>query len=53
MTPLPKKKHTKSRSGKRLNSPSNKKGLPQVLKCPSCGKLKAPHKACPSCGFYK
>ncbi|HLE48595.1 MAG TPA: 50S ribosomal protein L32 [Patescibacteria group bacterium] len=51
MTPLPKRRHTRSRSGKRRG---NKRAiLPQLTKCPSCKKLKLPHKACPYCGFYK
>ncbi|OGM11446.1 50S ribosomal protein L32 [Candidatus Woesebacteria bacterium RBG_16_34_12] len=51
MTPLPKKKHTKSRSGKRSGA---KKGrLPTLTRCPSCKKLKPSHRACPHCGAYK
>ncbi|MCJ7805885.1 50S ribosomal protein L32 [Patescibacteria group bacterium] len=49
MTPLPKKKSTKARSAAR------KKALriPGVVRCPSCKRLKEPHKACRYCGFYK
>ncbi len=25
----------------------------QLVKCPSCGSFKEPHKACPVCGKYK
>ncbi|OGM18715.1 50S ribosomal protein L32 [Candidatus Woesebacteria bacterium RIFCSPHIGHO2_01_FULL_37_10] len=52
MPPVPKKKHTKSRSGKRKNAPANRQTFAKLSKCPSCGKLKYPHRACPHCGFY-
>lgn len=25
----------------------------KAVKCPECGKLITPHRACPQCGFYK
>ncbi len=52
MTPLPKKKFTRSRSNKRRSVTSRLK-LSALTKCPSCGKLRVSHKACPFCGFYK
>jgi len=49
--PNPKRKHSKSRTGKRRNS---KKVRNVVLsKCPNCGALKSPHSVCPKCGYYK
>ncbi|MBU2036255.1 50S ribosomal protein L32 [Patescibacteria group bacterium] len=51
MTPLPKKKHTRSRSATRKIS--QRLSLGSLVKCPNCSKLKWPHKACPSCGKYK
>ena len=24
-----------------------------IHKCPNCGEMIAPHRACPACGFYK
>ncbi|MBI2268457.1 MAG: 50S ribosomal protein L32 [Candidatus Blackburnbacteria bacterium] len=50
MAPLPKRRHTKSRTGKRR---ANKKLLlPNLSACPSCKKLKRPHMICPHCGYY-
>jgi large subunit ribosomal protein L32 len=51
MAPVPKKKHTRSRSNKRRGA--KKLTLPNLSKCPSCSKLKEPHVACPHCGYYK
>ncbi|MBI4157724.1 50S ribosomal protein L32 [Candidatus Woesebacteria bacterium] len=51
MTPLPKKKHSRARSGKRFAT--KKLSLGTLSKCASCGKLKQPHRACPHCGFYR
>ncbi|HEX6977388.1 MAG TPA: 50S ribosomal protein L32 [Patescibacteria group bacterium] len=48
MTPLPKKKHTRSRSNQRRNSV--RLGLPTLVRCPNCGKFKLPHKECSNCG---
>ncbi len=53
MTPLPKKKHTRARSNQRKNAATNRLTLSGLAKCPSCGKLKETHRACPHCGFYK
>jgi len=52
MAPLPKKKHTRSRSNKR-RFVAMKASVGAIVKCPNCGKLKEPHRACPSCGHYK
>jgi len=27
--------------------------MPAFSKCTQCGELKAPHKVCPHCGYYK
>ncbi|PIU28609.1 50S ribosomal protein L32 [Candidatus Woesebacteria bacterium CG07_land_8_20_14_0_80_44_9] len=53
MTPLPKKKHTRSRSGKRRNAATNKLKLANLTRCSNCKKLRMSHVACPSCGHYK
>ena len=51
MGALPVKKLTKSRQGKRL---AHYKLRPLYLsRCPFCGSAKLPHRACPSCGYYK
>ncbi|MBI2611341.1 50S ribosomal protein L32 [Candidatus Gottesmanbacteria bacterium] len=50
MTPLPKRKFSTRRSGKR-EAHLNKR-LSLFEKCPNCGSLKRSHRICPSCGFY-
>jgi large subunit ribosomal protein L32 len=51
MTPLPKRKISTRRKGKRRASINIK--LPHLGKCDHCGKMKKAHVVCPSCGFYK
>lgn len=51
MTPLPKKKHAKSRTRTRKAAISFV--LPKLVICPNCKELKFPHRVCPHCGFYK
>lgn len=51
MAPLPKKKHSHSRTAKRRST--FKAFLSGISKCKACNKLKEPHKACPHCGVYK
>lgn len=48
MAPLPKRKHSTQRKGKRLVTKHT--GMPKLVKCKNCGKLKLPHKVCKSCG---
>jgi len=31
----------------------DKVSAPNLIPCPSCGDVMAPHRACPSCGHYK
>ncbi|HBL51613.1 MAG TPA: 50S ribosomal protein L32 [Candidatus Blackburnbacteria bacterium] len=50
MTPLPKKKHTRARTGKRRGD--HKVALPNLSVCPSCKKLKLQHMVCPHCGYH-
>ncbi|MBI4029234.1 MAG: 50S ribosomal protein L32 [Candidatus Blackburnbacteria bacterium] len=50
MTPLPKKKHTRSRTGKRRGH--IKLSLPNLSTCPKCKKMKLPHVVCPHCGYH-
>lgn len=49
MAPLPKRKHSKARKGKRLLERHNEKSLPQLVVCPACGKMKLPHQQCKYC----
>ncbi|MBI2066026.1 50S ribosomal protein L32 [Candidatus Woesebacteria bacterium] len=51
MAPLPKKKHTRSRSNQR-RAVAMKASVGALVKCQNCGKLRQPHRACPSCGHY-
>jgi len=48
---LPKRKHSRSRTRKgRTHYKISKPGLST---CQNCAEHKPPHRACPSCGFYK
>ncbi|MCR4324126.1 MAG: 50S ribosomal protein L32 [Candidatus Curtissbacteria bacterium] len=51
MTPLPKKKHAKSRTRTRKSTKTI--SLLATVICPKCQGLKLPHHACPNCSFYK
>jgi large subunit ribosomal protein L32 len=49
--PVPKKRVSRTRRDKRR---THKKLTPVNLsKCPECSQPVAPHRVCPSCGFYK
>lgn len=50
--PVPKKRHSRSRQGKR-RAVTFRASLPTLSTCPSCGEKTLPHNACPSCGSYK
>ncbi|MCS6956393.1 MAG: 50S ribosomal protein L32 [Patescibacteria group bacterium] len=47
MTPLPKRKFSTQRSGKRKKSRA--RSLPNLVKCGNCGKMKIPHRICKYC----
>ena len=49
---VPKRKVSKARRDKR-RSAVWKLDVPAFSKCDHCGELKAPHKVCPVCGYYK
>lgn len=49
--PNPKRKHSKSRTGKRRAHDSLAR--PAVGNCPNCGEPRQPHRVCPKCGFYR
>ena len=53
MTPLPKRRISSHRQGRRRAT--IKLTIPQLVRCnnPACGQLKLPHQICHSCGFYK
>ena len=49
---VPKRKTSKARKNKR-RSAVWKLEAPAMSKCSHCGALKAPHKVCKNCGYYK
>ena len=51
MAPLPKKKHSRSRTRKKRTH----QGLTKIslIKCPACPEKTLPHRACSSCGHYR
>jgi large subunit ribosomal protein L32 len=49
--PNPKRKHSKSRTGKRRAH--DFLATPSFGTCPNCGKPRPPHRVCPECGFYR
>lgn len=50
MAPLPKRKHSKARKGKRVLERKSESTLPELVVCPECGKKKMPHRQCKNCG---
>jgi large subunit ribosomal protein L32 len=49
--PNPKRKHSKSRTGKRRAH--DHLTPPELGMCPNCGEPRPPHRVCPKCGFYR
>lgn len=50
--PVPKKRHSNIRQGKRRFSNYRLKET-EINKCPQCGAPTLPHQVCPACGTYK
>ncbi|MFA6431630.1 MAG: 50S ribosomal protein L32 [Candidatus Margulisiibacteriota bacterium] len=50
--PVPKKRHSNIRQGKRRFSNYTLENVPTTA-CPECGGVMLPHHACPSCGKYR
>jgi len=50
--PVPKKRHSNIRQGKRRFSNYRLKET-NLSKCPNCGAPNLPHQACPDCGQYE
>ena len=48
---VPKRKVSKARRDKRRNS-HWKLTIPGIVKCPECGAMRLPHRACRACGKY-
>ena len=51
MTPLPKRKHSHSRTRNRRSHHALRTSA--LTECPSCHALRLPHHVCPACGKYK
>jgi len=50
MTPLPKRRHSTRRGGKR--KAAIKLTAAAAVLCKQCGAIRSPHTICPSCGYY-
>ena len=48
---VPKGKVSKARRDKRRSN-NSKLAAPALVKCPQCGALHMPHRACGECGYY-
>ena len=48
--PNPKRRHSKSRRGKRRAHDAIK--APLLVSCPHCKEMKESHRVCPKCGYY-
>lgn len=48
---VPKRRQSKQRQRKRRTHV--KASMPAFTSCPQCGDPHAPHRVCPSCGYYR
>ncbi|MBI4130595.1 50S ribosomal protein L32 [Candidatus Roizmanbacteria bacterium] len=51
MTPLPKRRHSTQRQGKRRAA--IRLTLPVLVRCAQCEQLILPHQVCSHCGYYR
>lgn len=51
MPPLPKKKLSKARKGRRRSHDALT--MLHLVKCDACGAMRRPHQVCPACGVYR
>ena len=49
---VPKQRQSKMRRDKR-RAQHDRIVAPNLVRCPECGEPMLPHRACPSCGFYR
>jgi large subunit ribosomal protein L32 len=49
--PVPKRRHSGTRRD--MRRAHDVAVVPAVSFCPNCNEPKAPHRVCPSCGYYK
>ncbi|MBI5621168.1 50S ribosomal protein L32 [Candidatus Gottesmanbacteria bacterium] len=52
MAPLPKRRHSTRRGGKREAAWMRAFQLPSFIRCPNCSILRLPHRGCKACGWY-
>ncbi|MBI3342677.1 50S ribosomal protein L32 [Candidatus Gottesmanbacteria bacterium] len=52
MAPLPKRRHSSRRGGKREAAWLKAFTLPGLVSCPQCAAPRLPHRVCKSCGWY-
>lgn len=52
MAPLPKRRHSTRRGGKRQAAWKRAFGLPGLIACPQCAAMRLQHRACRACGWY-
>ncbi|MBI3385440.1 50S ribosomal protein L32 [Candidatus Gottesmanbacteria bacterium] len=50
MTPLPKRRPSRQRQGKRRST--HRITIPNLMVCPQCKSLKKPFTVCAKCGYY-
>jgi len=51
MAPIPKRRYSKARHGKRKSH--QRANTPSIEACPRCHKMKLSHRVCPTCGSYR
>lgn len=51
MVPLPKRKLSKGRRGRRRAHDAL--GIPKLVECSNCHQQMLPHRVCPNCGQYR
>lgn len=49
--PNPKRRHSRARKNKRRSHDAI--SAPGISECPNCHEMRLPHRACPSCGYYR
>ncbi len=49
---VPKHKKSRSRTRHARSRWLARIKKPNLVRCPKCGALKLPHRACPNCGYY-
>lgn len=49
--PNPKRRHSRARKNKRRSHDAI--SAPSFSECPNCHEMRLPHRACPSCGYYR